>query len=186
MLHANYDRHCFLFQRERSKRTFIYNIKTDSWTEGPLLLQQRALHSSCAIQSDDGTTKCIIIIGGDTYEEGYSNSVELLNVKDLKAYLSSKLKWSLEDQMWTQGPPLPCGIQFSACVPLPPTTNFACLVIGGNTRQYEKIIFPSGKRCDRYDEYTSDVYGLNKELTEWKLLGKIRRGRSNHIALPLS
>ena len=108
-----------------------------------------------------------------------------MNVKDLRSYLSSKLKWSLEDLMWTQGPPMPCGIRFSACVPLPPTTNFACLVIGGDTRQYEKIILPSGKH-DKYDEYTSDVYGLNNELTEWRLLGKIRTGRSKHIALPLS
>ena len=151
-----------------------------------MLLQPRAFHSSCSIQSDDGSTKCIIIIGGNTNKESPSKSVEILNVKDLRSYLSSKFKWSLEDQMWTQGPPLPCGIRFSACVSLPPTTNFACLVIGGDARQYEKNMLPNGRRWDRFNEYTSDVYGLNKKLTEWKLLGRIRTGRSGHIALPLS
>ena len=86
------------------------------------------------------------------------------------------MKWSLENQVWTQGPPLPCGIRFSACAAVPPVSNFACLVIGGNT-SYDEYSFTS---------YSSNVYGLNRELTEWKWLGKIRTGRSDHIALPLS
>ena len=165
----------FLFQGDGSRRTFIYNIKNDSWSNGPSLLEPRAGHSSCAIQSDDGSTQCIIVIGGSTKKGPSSNSVEILNVKDKKSHWSIGTKWSISNQKWVQGPPLPCAVKYSKCVPLLPMTNFACVIIGG-----------WNGRDGRDELYSSDVYGLNKELTEWKLFGKIKTERMHHTAIPLS
>ena len=142
-----------------SRRTFIYDIKENSWIEGPSLLAARARHSSCAIQSDDGSIKSIIAISGNTDHEYNSETTELLDFRDKK---------------WVEGPDLPLGIRDSACVALPPTSYFACIVVGGEIS--EGIT----------NKYSSNVYGLNKSLDEWTLLGKITRGRSRHIALPLS
>ena len=72
---------------------------------------------------------------------------------------------------WIQGPELPLGIIEKSCVALRPTHNFACVLVGGKSKE---------------EEYSSNVYGLNRLLKEWKLLGKIRTGRCGHIALPLS
>ena len=77
----------------------------------------------------------------------------------------------LKKLKWFQGPELPLGIFETSCVALPPTHNFACVLVGGKTKE---------------EEYSSNVYGLNRSLKEWTLLGKIRTGRCNHIALPLS
>ena len=68
-------------------------------------------------------------------------------------------------------------MQGAACVALPSTSNFACLVLGG---------FKEDE--DDEDEYKllSDVYGLNKKLTEWTFLGKMREGICNHVGLLLS
>ena len=72
---------------------------------------------------------------------------------------------------WVQGPELPLEIYRASSVALPPTSKFFCVLIGGYTKE---------------NSYTSNVYGLNRSSNEWTLLGKIRRGRYNHIALPLS
>ena len=77
----------------------------------------------------------------------------------------------LKKLKWTQGPELPLGISETSCVALPPTHNFACVLIGGKTEE---------------EEYSSNVYGLNRSLKEWTLLGEIRTGRCGHVALPLS
>ena len=77
----------------------------------------------------------------------------------------------LKKLKWIQGPELPLGIIGASCVTLPPTHDFACVLVGGKTK---------------FGEYSSNVYGLNRLLKEWKLLGKIRTGRCGHIALPLS
>ena len=144
------------FQGESSNRTFICSTKENHWIEGPSLLSERYCHSSCAIHSDDGSISCIIIIGGCTPKEGfYSKSTEILNIKDNK---------------WIQGPKLPCAIAKAACVSLPPTANFACVLLEGWT----------------FDNHSSNVYGLNKTLTEWTHLGKIRIKEQCLIALPLS
>ena len=134
-------------------------MKDNSWTEGPLLLEPRRNHSSCAIQSDDGSIQSIIIIGGATFLEHrlvYASTTEILHLTDPK---------------WVQGPELPLGIINASCVALPQTSAFACIVVGGETR---RLVF------------SSNVYGLNRRLTEWTLLGTIRTGRSSHIALPIS
>ena len=95
-------------------------------------------------------------MGGQTDREGASKSTEILNVKD---------------KTWVQGPSLPWETKYAACVALPPAKSFCCVAIGGWT---------SKKHC------SSDVYGLNKSLTEWTFLGNIRLGRYDHIALPLT
>ena len=115
------------------------------------------------------------MIGGLTNQGRYLKSVEILNVKNIKSHWSIGAKWSINNQQWVKGPPLPCKVEHVKCVPLHPLTNFACVIIGGSIKKNKPI-----------NRYLSDVYGLNKELTEWKLLGKIRTGRNNHIALPLS
>ena len=140
-----------------SHRSFIYDIKEDSWIEGPPLLSKRYFHCSCAIQSDDGSVESIIIMGGGTIRESsLSKTTEILNIKN---------------QKWIQGPALPCGIQQAACVSLPLSTEFACIIVGG---------------CTVEEQASSDIYGLNNALTEWKHLGKIRKARQSHIAVPLS
>ena len=149
-----------------SQLTFIYDSKKDKWTKGPSLLEARAFHASCAIQSDDGSTQSIIIVGGCTskafFRNHYSKSTEILSFKD---------------QKWIQGPELPCDnapeyrSMTALCVELPEATDIACVVIGGNIGE----------------EYcSSNVYGLNKSMTEWTSLGKTRKGRYRHIALPFS
>ena len=144
-----------MFQN-KSRRTFIYDNKEDRWTTGPSLLTARHYHSSCAIQSDEGSTLFIIIIGGETDQQHFSKSTEILNLKD---------------QKWVQGPQLPCGIRFATCVALPPSTNFACVIVGGQSEE---------------DNYSSKVYALNKIMSEWTVLGNIRTGRYSHIAIPIS
>ena len=94
--------------------------------------------------------------GWTSQEELIDKSTEILNTKD---------------QKWSQGPTLPCGMVYAACASLPFSNDFACIIVGGATIE---------------EEYSSNVYGLNKALTEWKHLGKIREGRRFYIALPLS
>ena len=84
---------------------------------------------------------------------------------------------NFKDQKWIQGPELPCNDAqeyrtiTALCVELPEATDIACVVIGGNIGE----------------EYcSSNVYGLNKSMTEWTSLGKTRKGRFRHIALPFS
>ena len=142
-----------------SQKCFIYDILSNNWKEGPSLLLARRYHCSCIIQSDDGTSDVIIVIGGET-NQGITNTTEI---------------FSINKSQWTQGPPLPCGIGWAACVSLPPTmksvTNISCVVVGG---------------CTDKESYSSDVYGLNRPLTSWTHLGKIKKGRHDHIVLPLS
>ena len=145
---------CISFKDDASQQTFIYDTTENSWTEGPSLLTTRFQHSSCTLRGDDGSIQSIIIIGGKTSHEDYSKTTEILNMKSLK---------------WIEGPELPLGIKNSSCVALPPTNNFACVLVGGLTE----------------DQYSSDVYGLDRSLSEWTLLGKIRTARGRHLALPL-
>ena len=100
-----------------------------------------------------------MVIGGWT-NQGRSNTTEFFNIKESK---------------WTQGPPLPCGISHPACASLPPTMksipNISCIVVGGGNDK---------------ERFSSDVYGLNRTMTNWTHLGKIKKGRRGHIVLPLS
>ena len=139
-----------------SRRTFIYDVNENDWIDGPSLLKPRWRHSSCAIRSEDGSTKSIIIVGGETDPPPSINTTEILHLKDPK---------------WVQGPELPLGIRYASCVELPLTSSFACVLIGGYTEN---------------GNYSSDVYGLNRRFTEWTHLGEIRATRSSHIALPIS
>merc|ERR1711997_771212 len=127
----------------RSQKSFIYDIRSDDWEEGPSLISARYGHCSCIIQSDDGTTDVIVIIGGDT-NQGITNTTEIFNIKESK---------------WTQGPPLPFGIDDAACVSLPPTmksvSNISCVVVGGTNLD--------ATIRNKYN--SSDVYGLNSSLT---------------------
>ena len=81
----------------------------------------------------------------------------------------------MKEQRWVKGPNLPLGTHLASCVALPPTLDYACLLIGGRSRdekyKYNRIV---------------NVYGLKKSLDEWTLLGKIREGKYSHIALPLT
>ena len=150
-----------------SPETFIYDIKEDqmkmkniskklsSWLKGPPLITARLDHSSCVFQLDDRSTYCIVIGGVTGHDEKYSKSTEILTFNDRK---------------WVEGPTLPCGINSSACVAAPQLSNFACVLVGGYTEESSNW---------------QNVYGLSKNLSEWKLLGTIKKGRLNHILLPL-
>ena len=78
---------------------------------------------------------------------------------------------NIKDQKWVQGPELPCGIRFATCTALPQSNNFACVVVGGQSEE---------------ENYSSQVYALNKTMSEWTVLGNIRIGRYSHIAIPIS
>ena len=131
---------------------------------GPPLLTPRCRHSSCAIQSDDGSRKCIIIIGGWTGQEKILTSTEIL-------YLAA--------QNWVQGPDLPVRVKSAACVALPSTSNFACVVIGGSSEESAGLFGINAL-------ISSNVYGLDKNLSGWTFLDKISTSRAFHIALPIS
>ena len=88
----------------------------------------------------------------------------------------------LKDPKWIKGPELPLGILNASCVALSPTSAFACIVVGGKTY---KTGMPFGRPFAK-EKLSSNVYGLNRKLTEWTLLGTMRTGRCNHIALPIS
>ena len=128
-------------------------------------MSARTHHSSCAIQADDGSTQCILILGGQTDQEEFSKSTEIFNIND---------------QKWIQGPSLPFGVKYAACVPLPPTSNFACALIGGKIND---------KELWEQKAYSLCAHGLNKALSKWSFLGKISNctvGAGHHIALSLS
>ena len=96
------------------------------------------------------------MIGGKTKREGdYAKSTEIFSFKNRK---------------WVVGPPLPYGIKSAACIAGPQLCNFACILVGGQTqeRRHSKIVF-----------------GLNKNLSEWIILGTLKKGRYDHIAIPL-
>ena len=138
-----------------SQKTFIYDIKEDSWIEGKPLLRARAEHSSCVIPLDDKPTHCIVI-GGKTKPEGeYAKSTEI---------------FSFKNQKWVVGPTLPYGIKSSECIAGPQLCNFACIIVGGHTQKRN---------------YSQIVFGLNKNLSEWIFLGTIKNGRYDHIAIPV-
>ena len=96
-------------------------------------------------------------------KDGLSSSTEILK----PVFQLSK------ERKWTQGPDLPYGIKNAACVALPPTMNFACVLIGGEGEHEE-------------ERFSSKVYGLDKSLSSWTLLGEIQNGRRDHIALSMS
>ena len=80
--------------------------------------------------------------------------------------------YNIKDEMWVQGPTLPCEERCASCASLPPTSNYACIFIG--------------KKGTVKNNFSSNVYGLKKNFTEWILLGKTKRGSNHSIALPLS
>ena len=116
------------------------------------------------MQSDDGSRKCIIVIGG-LIDQGCI--VKVLRTSEIL---------DLDNRKWVQGPELPVGLHSAACVALPPS-KFACVVLGGCTGDEED---------NDDDKVSNDVYGLNNKITEWTFLGKMRGRICNHIALPLS
>ena len=62
--------------------------------------------------------------------------------------------------MWDKGPPLPYLETSASCAPLPPTSKYACLAIGNRTKN---------------PNFSSNVYGLDRTLIEWTLLGKTKK-----------
>ena len=64
--------------------------------------------------------------------------------------------YNLKDELWIQGPRLPNEESCASCAPLPPTSSYACIFIGKGT-----VI----------NNFSSNVYGLKKNLIEWILLG---------------
>ena len=162
-----------------SQRTYIYDIDTQKLTEGPPLSLPRRNHSSCVIPSEDGTPQYVILIGGyddkqisKHYEKYYfdTDTTDILNIKDGK---------------WIQGPKLPYEISGAACVALPPTMKYSCVVIGGATSIPYRLRDSTGFWRQEI-LHRSGVFGLNRSLTNWEFLGTMMNKRCDHIALPLS
>ena len=132
-------------------------MEEDTWNEAPPLLDGRNYHTSCAIKSQNGNIKSIIAIGGDTTEEMFSKSTEIYKIRENK---------------WIRGPDLPIGVRSAACVAVPPkiNINYCCLVIGGYSPE---------------EMFSSNIYALDNNLTAWFLIGRLKTGRRNHIALSL-
>ena len=146
------------YHEKSSQCTYIYDIQENEWIEGPSLLAARSFHSSCAIKSDDGTTESIVIVGGEKNDnDELLRSTEILKIKE---------------QKWISGPTLPIGLADAACVELPPIMNFACLVIGGRT--------------DGDQNWSSNVYGLDKSLSTWRYLGDINECTYGLLGFSLS
>ena len=78
--------------------------------------------------------------------------------------------YNIKDEIWIQGPKLPIEDRCASCAPLPPTSKYACIFIG--------------KRAAK-NKFSSNVYGLNKNFTEWTLLGQTKKGSDDYISLPL-
>ena len=78
--------------------------------------------------------------------------------------------YNIKDEVWIQGPRLPNEETCASCAPLPPTSSYACIFIGKGTVK---------------NNFSSNVYGLKKNLTEWILLGKTKKGSDYSIALSL-
>ena len=140
--------------QEISQQCYIYDVKDNIWTEGPPLLTPRCHHSGCAIKSEDGSIQSIIITGGMTDNEYWSTDTEILDLKE---------------QRWIKGPNLPLGIHEASCVALPPTLDFACLLIGGKSHGLT----------------VESVYGLKKSLDEWIFRGDFFDWITNSIGIAL-
>ena len=67
---------------------------------------------------------------------------------------------NVQDQTWARGPKLPSEVRWASCDPLPPIINFACVILG---------------KMSEETNYCSNVYGLNRTLTEWTLFGSHRK-----------
>ena len=97
----------------------------------------------------------IITIGGDTAEGMFTKSTEVLKT---------------DENRWSRGPNLPIGVRSAACVAIPCQyrTKYASLLIGGYTPD---------------EKFSPNIYALDINLTAWCLIGKLKTGRRNHIAL---
>ena len=73
---------------------------------------------------------------------------------------------NMKYQTWARGPTLPSEVIWTSCVLLPPIINFACVIVGKRTQE---------------TNYCSNVYGLNRALTEWTLIGKYRKYSEKYI-----
>lgn len=140
---------------------------------------------SCPIQSEDGTIDGIIILGGKV-QGGSILSLHRYS-REIANYPVSTEIMMVKDKKWIEGPRLPIGIKSTALVSLPPTLNYACVAVGGSN-----FDAATGK----YD--ATNVYGLNRSLTTWTVLGQLekqevgpskvqsKRAFNNPIGFPLS
>jgi hypothetical protein len=72
----------------KARVTFYYNIELKTWTDGPLLIIGRCLHSCALFKSHlHNHTDTVIVTGGNT-EGNYGNTAEFLN---------------LDSNVWTPG-----------------------------------------------------------------------------------
>ena len=97
-----------------TKATFFYDMATDTWTEGPDMLEQRA-HHRCEVFMNPATNSMnIILMGGYDYETQTS--------------LDSTELWDLNGGTeWTYGPKVPMAVRNPASVSL----GESVVLIGG-------------------------------------------------------
>ena len=123
-------------------------------------MERRNFHASCAIKSEMGIIKYIVVVGGNTRDfEGkgvLSSSTEIFNINKKE---------------WTRGPDFPIKVLSSACVALPSHMKFSCLSIGGFTHSELDM--------------TKNIYGLDHAFKAWTLVGYLKEARSDHVVLSI-
>ena len=84
-----------------TSRTFIYNLGTDAWSDGPELNVASSDHSCAVVDFDDGDGPLVVVAGG--YNGAYLKRVEYLFLDDLRSG-------------WKLGPDLPLAAAGAAMV----------------------------------------------------------------------
>ena len=103
-------------------RTYLSDILTGEWTEGPKLEMARAFHS-CGLFELNGK-KWVLVIGGESQDGSYLTSVEYLDVAA-----------TIEDG-WKPIAPLPSGLFDPVVVSL----GNRLVVMGGTLEGYEESL----------------------------------------------
>ena len=136
-------------------RSYLLDVLSGEWTNGPELEYARAFHS-CGLFELDGK-KYVMVIGGESQDGEYLTSVEYLDMADI-------------DAGWQQSVSLPLGLFDPVVV----SFGNRLVVVGGIKEGYEEsmdiyeFVCPSPTSCE--------WVALKKKLTEHRL---------NFVAMPI-
>ena len=129
------------------------------------MISPRSCHASCTILSEDGSTDCIILIGGYTENKQLNESYG-------REYLNTTEILKIQEENWIEGPKLPDEMKVLGCVGLPPSSNYGCLVVGGRIK-VDKDRSTTDQDLHFWPKATN-LYGLEKSLTSWTFLGQLK------------
>lgn len=169
LLPENLIGHCLVKTGEESKvmmiggqqhpdnigRTYLLDVLTGAWTEGPELEFARAFHS-CGL-FELGGKKYVLVIGGEGQDTSYLTSVEILDVD------------AIEDG-WKQIAPLPLALFDPVAV----SFGNRLVVVGGTKEGYEESLDIYEFVCPNIE--VCEWVALKKKLTEHRM---------NFVAMPI-